>query len=228
MGTTPDQLRGEVEARRAHLAHNVDRLAERVTPRRVARRRMDATKRRLTSAKEQVMGSVSNTGTAVGESARDLAGQVGDSTGALTGQVGETISDTAAQVADAARHAPAQVRSQTRGNPIAAGIIAFGAGMLAGTLLPVSQAEQHAGAQLREHADDLLQPVKQAASEAVQEVREELREPAQQAVESVKATAQDAVQSTTQAGRQAAQTTAGDLKEVGQDAARQAREQAQD
>lgn len=228
MGTTPDELRGEVEARRTHLAHNVDLLAERITPRRVVRRRMDATRSRLTSVKEQVMGSVSETGTAAGGSARQAAAHTGDSAGQLSDQVGGTISDTAGRLAETARQAPAQVRHQTRGNPIAAGIIAFGAGMLAGTLLPVSEAEQRAGAQLREHADGLLEPVKQAATDAVQEVKEELREPAHEAVESVRATAQDAVRTTTEAGRQAAQTTASDLQQVGQDAARQAREQTQD
>ncbi|MFF4343032.1 DUF3618 domain-containing protein [Kitasatospora sp. NPDC001540] len=226
MGTTPDELRNDVEVRRAHLARNVDLLADRMAPRRIAQRRVGAVRRRLTSAKEHVMGSVNDTGHGVLQGTGELAGRVGDSAGQVADRIGDTVGEGAGQVAGAVQQAPEQVRRQTRGNPIAAGIIAFGAGMLAATLLPVSETEQRAGAQLREHADELVEPLKQAATQTVQEVKEELREPAQEAVESVRATAQEAVHTTTDAGRQAAQSTAEDLKQTGQDAARQVRDQA--
>ncbi|GAA4877487.1 DUF3618 domain-containing protein [Kitasatospora terrestris] len=229
MGATPDQLRGEVEARRAHLAHHVDLLADRMAPRRVARRRIDASRRRLTDMKEQVMGTANDTahGTRdLAERAGDTAGQLAHRVGDTAGQLGQRIGDTAGQASDAVQHTPARVRRQTRGNPLAAGIIAFGAGMLAGTLLPVSQAEQRAGAHLREHADDLVEPLKQAAGTAAQEIKEEMTEPARDAVESVKSTAQDALDTTKDTGRQAARTTAEEVKQTGQDAAREIRDQA--
>lgn len=218
MGTTPDELRTDVEARRAHLARNVDLLTERVAPNRIARRRVNSARRRLTSVKEQVMGSVNDTGSA----ARDLTGQAGDAAGQLTDRVG----DAAGQVAETVQQAPARARRQTQGNPLAAGIIAFGAGMLAATLIPVSEAEKRAGSQVREHTDTLVEPAKQAATDAVKHVTQELREPAQEAVQSVKSTAQDAVQATQDTGRQAAQETAEGLKQAGSDAAQQARGQA--
>ena len=217
MGTTPDELRTDVEARRSRVAHNVDLLTERVAPNRIARRRVDSARRRLTSVKEQVMGSVNDTGHA----ARDMVGQAGDTAGQLTDQVG----DTAGQVAETVQQAPARARRQTQGNPLAAGIIAFGAGMLAATLIPVSEAEQRAGAQVREHADSLVEPAKQAATGAVKHVTQELREPAQDAVQSVKSTAQDAMQATQEIGRHAAQDTAEGLKQVGSDTAQEVRGQ---
>lgn len=214
MGTTPDELKTDVEARRSNLAHNVDLLTERVAPNRIARRRVDSARHRLTTVKEQVMGSVSEKGHA----ARDLAGHTGDAAGQVTDHVG----DAAGQIADTVQQAPAQARRQTQGNPLAAGIIAFGAGMLAATLIPVSEAEQRAAAQVREHADSLVEPAKQAATDAVKHVTQEMREPAQDAVESVKSTARDAMQTTQDTGRQAAQDTAAGLKQVGSDAAQEA------
>ena len=81
---------------------------------------------------------------------------------------------------------------QTQGNPLAAGLIAFGVGWLVSSLLPASEKEkqlaQQAETAVREHKDTLLEPAKQAA----QEIGEQLKPAAQEAVESVKATAQDA------------------------------------
>ncbi len=68
--------------------------------------------------------------------------------------------------------------------------------MLAAALLPPTKAEERAGRQLREHSDQLLDPVKRGAAQAAQDVKEELREPAQEAVDAVKSTAQDAARTT--------------------------------
>ena len=48
--------------------------------------------------------------------------------------------------------APAQLTSQARGNPLAAGLIAFGVGLLAGSLLPTSAAEQQAATKVKDAA----------------------------------------------------------------------------
>ncbi|GHE27951.1 hypothetical protein GCM10018781_80540 [Kitasatospora indigofera] len=212
MGATPDQLRGDIDARRAHLAHNVDRLADRVTPSRVAHRQADAAHRKMTDMKERVMGTAQD----AGASTHRAAAAVGDTAERLA----DTTRDTAAQIGDAVQQAPAQLRKQTKGSPMAAGIMAFGAGLLAAALLPTSEVEEQGGAKLREHAE-LLEPAKQAAVEAVQDVREELREPAADAVQAVKDSAQDATDTTTDAVQDAGQRTARDLKATGQDAARE-------
>lgn len=220
MGTEPDELKAEVEDTRARLAHDVDRLADRVTPGRVARRKADATHHRLTSFKERVMGTADETGAQAGQKARDLAESAGDA----AGQAGDTVKRTAGQVGQSVRETPGQVTRQTQGSPLAAGVIAFGAGMLAAALLPASEAEERIGVQLREHSDELLQPAKQKAQEAAQDLREGMREPATEAVESVKSTAQDAAEATKQQARDSGKEAATGLREVGRDAAREARE----
>jgi hypothetical protein len=99
------------------------------------------------------------------------------------------------------RSAPRAVASQTQGNPIAAGIIAFGVGMLAATLMPVTDAERRAGQELKDRSGDLTDQ----AGDLATEVKDELAEPVQRAAGEVKATAQDAAQPTKQQARSSAQ-----------------------
>ncbi|SHM78364.1 DUF3618 domain-containing protein [Actinacidiphila paucisporea] len=213
MGTEPDELRRDVDQTRAHLARNVDRLADRVVPGRVARRKIDATQSRLSGIKERVMGSAHSGGHTVADTAHGLS----DHAGQAAGRVGDAVTGTASTVGDAAQQAPAQIRKQTQGSPLAAGVIAFGAGMLAAALIPATKAEEHVGGHLREHADQLVEPAKQTALQAAQEVREELREPAAEAVQSVKDTATEGARTTGDHARQAGQETADGLRSTARD-----------
>ncbi|GAA4811231.1 DUF3618 domain-containing protein [Streptomyces ziwulingensis] len=221
MGTTPDELRTDVENRRAHLAHTVDRLAEKVTPRKVARRQAAAARSRLTGMKESVMGTARETTGGVTDTAQGVAAGAGQAAGSLAG----TAKETTGQVGDALAQAPTQVKEQTKGSPLAAGVIAFGAGMLAAALLPPTKAEERASGVLREHAGEFVEPVKQQATRAAQEVKEELRQPAADAVENVKSTARDAARTTEDEARTAGQDTARGLRDVGQDTVREVRDQ---
>ncbi|MFJ4340534.1 DUF3618 domain-containing protein [Streptomyces sp. NPDC088915] len=208
MGTTPDELRNDVEERRAHLARNVDRLADRITPGRVARRKADSIRHQVSGVKERVMGS-----------AHDSAHGASEGLNRAAGSVADTAREAGDSVSEAVQQAPARVRRQTQGSPLAAGLIAFGAGMLASALLPTTEAEERLGQQLKEHSDELLEPVKRTAVDAAQEVREELRGPAADAVESVKNTAQEAVGTTKEHAQGAGRETAQELRQVGRDAA---------
>ncbi|MEU9296808.1 DUF3618 domain-containing protein [Streptomyces sp. NPDC048266] len=221
MGPTPDELRTDVEYRRAHLARNVDLLTDRVTPRKVARRKVGAAHGRLSGVKERVMGTARETSAKMAETTQGVA----DSAGQTSASISETAKETTERVGDAVSQAPAQVRRQTQGSPLAAGLVAFGAGMLAAALLPTTEAEERAGQQLREHSDALLGPAKEQAVQAAQEIKEELREPATEAVEAVKSTAQGAAQTTMEETRSAGRDTAEGLREVGKDATDEVRGQ---
>jgi|SRR4051794_28269622 uncharacterized protein YjbJ (UPF0337 family) len=171
MAEEPDRVRQNIEATRASLTRDVDLLAEKTSPRQVARRRW-------TAVREKVMGSA--------EQGRHA---VSDTTSAAAG----TVQDKAHDAADAVRSAPQAVATQTQGNPLAAGIIAFGVGMLAATLMPVTEAERRAGQELREHSGDLTDRVKDVAGD----LKDDLSGSARHAVDEVRSTAQDAVQTTT-------------------------------
>ncbi|MGW6215128.1 DUF3618 domain-containing protein [Streptomyces sp. NPDC055109] len=220
MGTEPDELRRDVEDSRAHLARNVELLADRVVPGRVARRKVDSAHNRLNGIRERVMGTAHDGSAA----AADAAHGVADRTGQAAGHVGDAVSSTTSSVSDAARQTPQHIKQQTQGSPLAAGVIAFGAGMLAAALLPTSAVEEQVGGRLREHADDVIEPIKQSALEAGQEIRDEMREPTTQAVQSVKSTAADAAQTTADDARKTGRETAEQLRSTAQDGVDEARQ----
>ena len=205
----PDVIRRQIEDTRRELSYDVDALNEKVNPARVVDRRVTAAKGRLTSVKERVMGTAQDTTYSAHGMASNAAGSVH---GAASNAAG-TVQDAAASAADAVQQAPQQIVRQTQGNPIAAGLIAFGVGWLVSSLLPASEKEkqlaQQAESAVREHKDTLLEPAKQAA----QEIGEQLKPAAQDAVESVKATAQDAASTVTEEGKAAAQDVKGQAQD---------------
>jgi Protein of unknown function (DUF3618) len=217
----PEQIRRDIERTQAALSQDVDALAEKVTPGKIVERRVDRARDAATRLKEKVMGS-DPYGNQHG--AGGYVGDVRSAASTATDRVSGTASSAASSVQDAAssaagpvqaaaasaagavQEAPAAIRRQTRGNPLAAGIIAFGAGWLVSSLLPASRREQELADQAKQVAQEKVQP---AAQQLAAEVKENLREPAQQAVESVRSTAQDAKDTVTDEGRTAAQDVQG-------------------
>ena len=122
--------------------------------------------------------------------------------------------DTASSTAHAARRG-------AEGNPLAAGVIAFGLGWLVSSLLPASQKEREVAP--GQGPGPARAPAGGPAGRpGAAEVKENLREPAQQAAQSVKETATDAA-STVQ---DEAKSAASDVKGEAQDAGQQVRQQA--
>ena len=175
MSENPDVIRADIEATRARLGTNVDAVADKVTPSHIVQRQTDKVKENVRDAvfgvKEKVMGAAEHT-TGNVHSATDSAG-------AHLGDAGAAISD-----------APAQLKTKTQGNPMAAGLIAFGAGLLVSSLIPASQKEREAADALKTAAE----PLTTELTEAAKHVAEGLKEPAQEAMENVKATAADATE----------------------------------
>jgi hypothetical protein len=212
----PDEIRREIERTQAALSTDVDALTEKVSPSRIAQRRVDRVRGTASHWKDKLMGSdplsgstnVPGTygrGPGVSDRAHQFAGSASDTISDTARSAASTVSDTASQAASTVQDAPQAVVRQTRGNPLAAGLIAFGAGWLVSSLLPASQREQELAEQAKERASELGQPLADAAKEAAAEMKDHLQEPAQQAVESVRATAADAGRTVTEEGRSSAQ-----------------------
>lgn len=163
--SNPDEIRREIEATRRELSGDVDALHDRVSPKRVVERRVDRTRGAMSRAKDSVMGSTDN-----GTSA---------------------VSSAASGVGDKVSGAPDQARARTQGNPMAAGLIAFGAGWLLSSLLPASEKEKQAATAVKETAQQHADAVKAPLAEAAQEVKENLKQPAMDAADSVRSTAQE-------------------------------------
>ena len=214
----PEQIRREIDRTQAALSQDVDALTDKVTPGKIVERRVDRARDAATKLKEKVMGSdphgsggyggggvrsaASQTADRVSGTASSAASSVQDAAASAAG----TVQDAASTAADAVQQAPQAIRRQTRGNPLAAGLIAFGAGWLVSSLLPASRREQELADQAKQVAQEKVQPVLQ---QVAGEVGDNLREPAQQAVDSVKATAQDAKETVADEGRSAAQDVSG-------------------
>jgi hypothetical protein len=205
----PEVIRRQIEDTRRELSYDVDALNEKVNPARVVDRRVTAAKGRITNIKEKVMGTAQDTTSSAQGVASNAAGSVQNVASSAAG----TVQDGVSSAAQAVQQAPDAVVRQTQGNPLAAGLIAFGVGWLVSSLLPASEKEkqlaQQAEGAVREHKDALLEPAKQAA----QEIGEQLKPAAQDAVESVKSTAQDAAATVKDEGQSAVQDVQGQAEQ---------------
>jgi hypothetical protein len=199
--TEPERIRREIEGTQRNLSTDVNALTEKVTPGRIVERRIGRMRRAVGGARDRVMGT-----------AADHASTAGDKVGSVASTAGDKVSSAA----DAVGEAPAAIQRGTRGNPLAAGLIAFGAGWLVSSLLPASEPERRLAGQATDLAREHVAPVAQHAAE---ELKENLREPAQQAAESVKSEAADAASTV----KDEARSATGDVT----DRAQQARENVQ-
>jgi hypothetical protein len=203
----PDEIRADIERTRATLSDDVDDLAESVKPKSVAQRQVDKVKDAAGSLKDRVMGSDEDdySGSTVGDKAYAAKDAVADKAYAAR----DTMTEKASDAADAVRGAPTTLKRKAQGNPLAAGVIAFGLGMLVSSLIPSSERERQAVSQLQEN----LEPVKEKATEVARDMGEGLKPAAQEAAESVKTTAQEGVESVKQEGQSAAQDVKGQAQD---------------
>jgi hypothetical protein len=94
-------------------------------------------------------------------------------------------------VSGATSGAGSAIEGRVEGSPLAAGLVAFGAGMVIAGLIPATKAEAQGALRLKDAAQEHGQPVMDEAKSAAQEVGEQLKDKATQAAQEVKASAQD-------------------------------------
>ena len=181
MSNDPEAIRREIERTRIDLSENVNALGEKVNPGSIAKRQVSRVRDAATSVKDSVMGSAA------------------DGAGAAAADVRDTVNGASGTAA-----------RKAQGSPIAAGLIAFGAGLLVASLLPASQVEQQAA----EKVKDTAQPMVDDLADSAKEAAENLKEPAHQAVQEVKAAATDAAATV----QDEATAAAADVKTQAQDA----------
>lgn len=185
-GAEEQQLSREIAASRAELSRDLDALTDRVSPAQMVERRKEATRTRFRSMRDRVMGSA--------DGARQGMSSAGDS-----------VSGTASSAVGTSER-------RTEGNPLAAGVIAFGAGWLVSSFLPASEKEARAAQQVVERAKEHGRPLVDEARSVGQEMGESLKESAGQAAQEVKGTAQESAQAVKQEGQSSAQTVQEDVR----------------
>ncbi len=207
MSDNPDAIRQDIEETRARLGTNVDAVADKVTPSNIVHRQTDklkdGVKDAVTGVKDKIMGAADSASSAVSDKLPTGTSRTGDTGGSAAEALHGAKDSAAHKLSDAGTvisQAPGQVKMAAQGNPLAAGLIAFGAGMLISSLIPASTKEREAAEQLKNAAQPLADHVTQTAKGMV----EDLKEPAQEALENVKSTATDAVQNVKAEGQSAA------------------------
>jgi hypothetical protein len=213
MSTDPEQIRQDIERTQTEMSGDVDALTDRASmmadkynPRKAAGRQAGRMRDAFHNTRDKVMGSASS---------------AAQKTSGAAGQARERASHTAQDAKQAISSVPDKARDRTEGSPLAVGLIAFGAGLLAGSLLPASEAERLAGGRVKDMASQHSDQLKQGLRGAGQQMREGLRGPAQQAAESVKSTAGHAASQVRDEGQGAAR----DVKEQTQQAGQNVRSQ---
>lgn len=204
--SNPEEIRRDIEHTRAELSDNVNALEDRSKPGNIARSQVDKVKAGANDLKERVFGSPED------PSDSGTVGEVGDRVSGAVGDMGDRASDVVHDARDAVSQAPQEVRRRTRGNPVAAGLIAAGVGALIGGLLPASRIEQDAAQRLK----DAAEPVAEEVKGMVKDAQEHLQPKAQEALDEVKHTAQDATESVKQDVEGAKEAVAGQAKESGE------------
>lgn len=172
----PDRLRGDIERTQLRLRGDVDEFADRVSPTRVVERGVDRARATAGRWKDTVMGSEPG-----------------------------PLPDAVSAAADSVQDAPRAVRAQVRGNPVAAGLIAFGAGWLAASLLPTAGRERQVAEQAQQRLGDAGDRAADAVSHAASQVRDGLADPAARAVDSMTSSAGSAGRTVLDEGRSAAE-----------------------
>lgn len=165
MSDSPEQIRARIEATRAELGGDVDALADKVTPSKIVGRQTDKVKGAVGSVKDRVFGVADDAHSSLADKGSSAAGAVSDVAGSA--------------------------KAKAEGNPLAVGLIAFGVGLLAASLIPASTKEKEVASTIKEQAQPLVSQV----TDAAKEVGQNLREPAQEAAAAVKDAATDAVDS---------------------------------
>ena len=199
----PEVLRAEIARTRAELSDNVDTLTDTANPKNIAHRQANKVKGAARGVREHLMGAPDDpydSGT-LGDRADTVKGRA-------SGVLG-SAQDRASGALDTVSDAPAQVQRKARGNPLAAGLIAFGIGYLISSAIPSSEKEQEAASRLQEKAAPLTDKVRDAASD----VADRLREPAQEAVASIKDTATEGVANVKDEGATARDDVQGQVRD---------------
>lgn len=190
-----EAVRRDIERTRAELGATLEELGDRVAPKKVVARtkanvagKVDDVKERVSprrnvqnlfrKVRTSVMGAADNIPTP------SLPSRSGNGSAPLRRLRDEAggLTDRAAEVAGSAADRVRQAPEAAKGNPLLAGVVAFGAGFLAASTLPPTDREKR----LAREAKQRIEPLQQQAIETGKVAARELQRSAQSGAERVK------------------------------------------
>jgi gas vesicle protein len=168
MGQSTEELTSQIEGTRQRMASDLDTLQDRVSPAAIVERRKQAAYGRVAAVKDKVMGSA--------DTAR------------------HRVAEAASSAGDAGGGVASSAQERYDGAPLAAGLAAFGAGMVLAAMLPASRLEAEAAHRVIETAKEQGQPLLDEARSAGEDVLDNVRQSAASSAEQVKDSAQASAQ----------------------------------
>ena len=102
--------------------------------------------------------------------------------------------DAAQGVGNVTSSAGGAIEDRVEGSPLAAGLVAFGAGLVIAGLIPATKAEAQGAQRLKDAAQEHGQPLVDQAKSAAQDVGDQLKEKASQAADEIKSSAQQSAE----------------------------------
>ncbi len=200
MGTTEHELRRDAQHQRERMGDTLEAIGDRLSPERIVERRKAAVGQRFRNVKEAVMGSPDYD-------------EFGGSGGGLRGRaegMASSASDALQGATQQVQQAPQAIAAQASGNPLAAGIVAFGLGALFATVLPKTRTEQH----LVEEARPQLESAAEELKDVGRAVASDAKERTTSAVAEVKAAGESATGSVRDQARESAEHVRQDTGET--------------
>ena len=174
MGQDVEELRTDIERSRDDLGDTLDAIGDRISPGRVMTRQRNRVTLGWQSLRDRVMGTVAD----AGDRASDIGSSVSDHVG------------------------PDAVRRQAQGSPLAAGLVAFGVGLVTAAVFPPTEVEERLASTVKDKAEpltagvmeagrDVVGDLKQQATEAGRDLKESATDAAGQVADRAKGAAAD-------------------------------------
>jgi len=217
-----EELKREIDDTRDNLGVTLDAIGDRVSPGRIAERRVNRVRQTTGRLREKVMGThgtsapsygssygtygyeaEGSSGPGLGEKARNVGGTVTGTVSDTASSVTDRVGTMAGSVTGTVQDAPQMLTQSTQGNPLLAGALAFGLGAFVASLLPSTEAEQSV-------AGSIAEPLKSQAQEMGKEVASTAKDTAQDAMESTKQVVADAKDEVSSEAAGAAQQVKGE------------------
>lgn len=192
MGKSATEVRREITQTRGELGETIEALEERinqtkesvvdkVTPSRIWERKTAGIRSR-----------VDHLGATIGGSRQAVTGSVTGARAAVMQKstTTERTGESMARTKSTGRATAQDLSERAESNPMAAGLLALGAGFLAATLLPPTERERQAAGRLQSG----LQPLKEQATSIGKDIAGDLQQSAQGSVEQLKGQAAEAAE----------------------------------
>lgn len=224
----PEVIRDDIDRTRHEMEGTLDAINDRVNPQRVYDRRSNRVRQRWTSFRSSIMGSDEPSHGETTTSRRTGGDPYGrepiyneddDSSSWRDRSPDVDVRGRAEQAKRAVSDTPQQVQRQTRGNPLTAGMIAFGIGTLLGSTLPETDAERRAAREAANRVD--VEGAKQRLTEHAQDIQSTMQDKAGDAAQDLKGSAQDAAQDVKGHAQQEGQRVKDDAQQGGEQVRRQ-------